>query len=139
MVWFAKRNVLFCSTFMKRNKKIYSLFQLASAIFMILALLWLTISAPFVFASQQHLAKYEKSASANSSADNNEEETNNPLTNTTEEKAPTSSSSFSEEYLHDHHTTDFFFSIALQFHKCENADEYVAYHGELLVPPPNLA
>ena len=123
---------------MKRNKKAYNLFQLASATFMILALLWLTVSAPFVFASQQHLAKYEKSAAANSSADNNEEESTNPLTNTTEEKAP-SSSSFSEEYLHDHHTTDFFFSIALQFHKCENADEYVAYHGELLVPPPNFS
>jgi len=138
MVWFAKPNVLFCSTFMKRNKKTYNLFQLASAIFMILALLWLTVSAPFVFASQQHLAKYEKSAPVDSPADSNEEESTNPLTNTTEEKAP-SSSSFSEEYLHDHHTTDFFFSIALQFHKCENADEYVAYHGELLVPPPNFS
>ena len=107
---------------------------------MILALLWLTVSAPFVFASQQHLAKYEKSAKADSPVENTEEETTNPLTNTTEEKAPTSSSSsFSEEYLHDHHTTDVFYSIVLQFHKCEHADIYVAYHGELLVPPPNRA
>ena len=107
---------------------------------MIVALLWLTISAPFVFASQQHLAKYEKSAKADSPVESGEEESSNPLNNTTEEKAPTcSSSSLSEEYLHDHHTADVFYSIVLQVHKCENADTYVAYHGELLVPPPNVA
>ncbi len=68
----------------------------------------------------------------------NEEETANPFGNTTEEKAP-SSTSFSEEYLHDHHTTDYFFSTVLQYHKCENAGTYIAFHGELLVPPPNVA
>ena len=62
----------------------------------------------------------------------------NPFGNTTEEKAPVSNS-FSEEYLHDHHSTDCFFSIVLQYHKCENADTYHAYHGELLVPPPNVS
>lgn len=68
----------------------------------------------------------------------NEEEAN-PLGNTTEEKAPNSLSSFSEEYLHDNHRSEYFFLIASQFHKCENANTYVAFHGELLVPPPNRA
>ena len=123
---------------MKRSRKIYSPFHLLSAVFMILALLWLTISAPFVVAAQQELARQDKTANATSPLAANEEETANPFGNTTEEKSP-SSSSFSEEYLHDHHKADYFFSIVSQYHKCEDSGTYVAYHGELLVPPPNAA
>ena len=139
MVWFEKCKVLFCITFMKRDKKKYNPFQLASAIFMILALLWLTVSLPFVFDSQQEHARQDKMANAGTPLNGNEEEAANPFGNTTEEKAPTGSSSLSEEYLHDHHITDHFFSLALQYHKLENAGTYIAFHGELLVPPPNLA
>jgi hypothetical protein len=122
---------------MKGYSKIYNPFHLLSAVFMILALLWLTISVPFVYACQQEFAKQDKMENAGSPLSVNEEEAN-PFGNTTEEKAP-GSGSFSEEYLHDHHSTDCFFSIVLQYHKCENADTYHAYHGELLVPPPNAA
>lgn len=104
---------------------------------MMVALLWLTMSAPFVYAGQQLQAKYDKMASTQNSSHTNDEESCNPFSNTTEEKAP--SSSFSEEYLHDHHTTDFFVSASMQFHKCEDAGTYNAFHGELLVPPPNQA
>ena len=104
---------------------------------MILALLWLTISAPFVYASLQEHASEDKIENIDSPFSANEEDTN-PFGNTTEEKAP-SSSSFSEEYLHDHHSTDCFFAIIMRQHKCENADTYHAFHGELLVPPPNAA
>lgn len=125
---------------MKGNRKTYNTVQRISAIFMIVALLWLTISTPFVFASQQHLAKQEKSNKATAPVSDNEEETTNPFGNSTEEKSPTTSTnSVSEEYLHDHCTLDYFFTIALQYHKCENAGTYTAYHGELLVPPPNVA
>jgi hypothetical protein len=122
---------------MKRYRKIYNPFHLLSAVFMILALLWLTISVPFVYASQQEHASQDK-VDNRGSLSGNEEEAANPFGNTTEEKSP-SSSSFSEEYLHDHHSTDCFFPIELQYHKCENADIYHAFHGELLVPPPNAA
>lgn len=124
--------------FMKENRKPYSHFQLASAVFMVAALLWLTISAPFVFAGQQKIAKQEKVATNGSPLAGTEEEAN-PFGNTTEEKTPTSGSSFSEEYLHDHHKAEYFFSITLRYHKCENAGTYVAFHGELHVPPPNVA
>jgi hypothetical protein len=123
---------------MRVNSKTYNLFQKNSAVFMILALLWLTISAPFVFASQQELAKHHKATNTASPLTQTEEESPNPLGNASEEKAP-STTSFSEEYLHDHHMPDHFFSIALQYYKCENAGTYIAYHGELLVPPPNVA
>jgi len=123
---------------MKGYRKKYSLLEHLSAVFMILALLWLTISAPFVIAAQHELAKQDKTANSASPLAGNEEGTANPFGNTTEEKAP-SSSSFSEEYLHDHHKADYFFSIVSQYHKCEDSGIYVAYHGELLVPPPNAA
>jgi hypothetical protein len=139
MVWIADCNVLFCSKFMTKNRKIYTIFQLASAAFMILALLWLTISAPFVFTYQEKLGEQGKMATSEVPSGNNEEEAANPFGNSTEEKAPTTSSSLSEEYLHDHHQTDHFFSIASQYHTLQNAGTYIAFHGELLVPPPNVA
>ena len=105
---------------------------------MMVALLWLTISTPFVFVSQQKLAKQDKIADTNSPLSGNEEEAANPFSSTTEEKNP-SSTSFSEEYLHDYYIADHFFSIVSQYHKCEKVSTYIAYHGELLVPPPNPA
>lgn len=116
----------------------YSPLQLCSAAFMILALLWLTVSAPFVIAAQQAVAKHAKVVVTPSAMDASDEEAANPFGNTTEEKAP-SNTTFSEEFLHDHHKTDYFFSVVSSYHKCENVSTYVAYHGELLVPPPNAA
>ena len=124
---------------MKRYQKIFNPFHLLSAVFMILALLWLTISIPFVYASQQEHAKENKMASASIPLAGNEEESTNPFGNNTEEKTPGNGSSFSEEYLHDHHITDHYFSVSLRYHKCGNADTYIAFHGELIVPPPNAA
>jgi predicted membrane protein len=123
----------FAAASMMSGKRTYNIFQLFSAVFMIAALLWLTISAPFVYAGQQQIAKQAKESQQQSSQD---EEAANPFANTTEEKAP-SSTSFSEEYLHDQHHTEHFFSISSRFFARENAGLYVAFHGELLVPPPN--
>jgi hypothetical protein len=124
---------------MRERKKIYTNYHRLSAFCMIVALFWLTISTPFVFASQQYAAEHGATASASLPATAGEEEAANPFgSNTTEEKTP-SSSSFSEEYLHDHHPAHPFFNSILQYHKGENAGTYVAFHGELLVPPPNRA
>jgi hypothetical protein len=123
---------------MKLNRKIYTSFQLSSAVFMIMALLWLTVSLPFVYDNQQKQSERDKIENASSSAENNEESTN-PFGNTTEEKNPNSSNSLSEEFLHDHYSHDHFFSIASQSYKRINVDTYIAYHGELDVPPPDVA
>jgi len=123
---------------MKGGSKKYNFYQRLSAAFMIVALLWLTISAPFVVAAQQKIAKQDRVENAISAFGGNEEEAANPFGNTTEEKAP-SNSTFSEEYLHDHHKTEYILSIVSQYHKCEDAGTYVAFHGELLVPPPNAS
>ena len=105
---------------------------------MIVALSWLTISAPFVFEQQQKIAKQNTCANADLPIAGTEEEAN-PFSGSTEEKAPKSLNTFSEEYLHDQHQSEYFFSITSQFHKGEDAGTYVAFHGELLVPPPNNA
>ena len=123
---------------MATGKKIYSIFQIGSAVLMILLLMWLTVSTPFVYASQQELAKSSKSSPVQSPMPDSEEESANPFGNSTEEKTPKNISSVSEEFLHDQHKTDYLFSIDLQYHKTENAGTYIAFHGELLVPPPNL-
>ncbi|MFM6924471.1 MAG: hypothetical protein ACKOU7_03145 [Ferruginibacter sp.] len=122
---------------MKRNRKIYSAFHLCSAVFLILALIWLTVSTPFVIASQQEAAKHTKEKNASPLA-GNEEESSNPLGNNTEEKAPTSTN-LSEEFLHSFHIISHFYAEISQYHKHENSGTYTAFHGELLVPPPNAA
>jgi len=107
---------------------------------MILTLLWLTVSTPFIMSFQEEMAKHGLAADASPlSAD--EDDTNNPLGNSTEEKPCSGSSSISlaEEYLHDTHKAEYLFSITSTYHKCENADAYTAFHGELLVPPPNFS
>jgi ABC-type transport system involved in cytochrome bd biosynthesis fused ATPase/permease subunit len=118
-----------------KTTALYTIFQKASAVLMILALVWLTVSLPVVSDSMKELAGQEMTNSPLTP----EEETSNPLNGTTEEKAPTSSSTVSEEYLHEHHKTDPFFLSAAQIHMLENAGTYTAFHGELLVPPPNQA
>lgn len=123
---------------MKKDLKPYKPLQLISAISMIMALLWLTISTPFVYNAQQKQAEqHGKIISHSPLADSSEEEDANPFGNNTEEKNSNSSNSFSEEYLHDHHSDEYFLSAISQFYKCENSDAYVAYHGELDVPPPD--
>lgn len=140
-VWFEKTMSLSCSSFpMRKRKKSYNIFQLVSAGFMILALLWLTVSTPFVYASVQKQTAESKTINTQSCpGDANEEDCTDPFGNTTEEKNLNSGSSFSEEYLHDQHIHDHFFSIAIQNYKCEDADIYTAFHGEVQVPPPNVA
>ncbi|MGG9970861.1 hypothetical protein ACQ33O_03610 [Ferruginibacter sp. SUN002] len=122
---------------MTKRKTTYTIFQKATAIFLMLNLLWLTVSTPFVAAAQQELAKQQKvlATEASSSDDGNSEDCTN---NNVEEKVP-SSTNLAEEFLHDHHITHHFFSVVSHYHKLENADNYIAYHGELHVPPPNAA
>lgn len=103
---------------------------------MILALVWLTVSTPFVFSAQQERASVEQITEEMPEA--SEEDTASPFSSTTEEKAP-SSTVLSEEYLHNHPHDNAVFSIVLRFHLRENARTYIAYHGELHVPPPNAA
>lgn len=73
---------------MERDRRKYNVSKILSALLLIMALLWLTISLPFVYSSQQELAKQNKAINDGSSRCNSEEEAASCFGNTTEEKAP---------------------------------------------------
>ena len=99
-----------------------------SSLFMIIALLWLTVSTPFVFASQQAQQKeIQKQAGTDKT----------PLSTTTEEKNESSVSTLSE-YLHDLNSMSHHFIVLTRIYKCHTSDLYYAYHPELLSPPPEV-
>lgn len=118
---------------MNKTKPAYYLFKhKLSSVLMIVALLWLTISIPFVYAAQtSHQALFSLLGE-----DQPEEECPNPLTNTTEERAESGLNNLSE-YLHEAHSLEHGFIILTKFEKCHADGLYFAFHPELHSPPPN--
>jgi len=108
----------------------FSLKPVISSVFMITALLWLTVSVPFVFASQQAQQK-EIQKQPRSSDDKN------PFSTTTEEKNESSVSTLSE-YLHDLNSMNYHFIVLTRIYKCHTSDVYYAFHPELISPPPKV-
>lgn len=112
----------------------------ASGIFMMLVLVWLTVSTPFVNSFQQQMAERERVENEKSGKGCTEKGPSdcNPFANTTEEKTESGSICFSEEYLHHYddliHTDD----DLLKHDNCGHSVLYIAFHGELLSPPPEL-
>ncbi|BDQ12774.1 hypothetical protein [Sediminibacterium sp. TEGAF015] len=121
---------------MRKRSTISIFLQKLNAAFFVLALIWLTISTPFVMVKQHD---HQACTNIDWPIDNGgEEESANPLNNTSEEK-PHSTNGFLEEYLHatDAIITLGFTSVA-HGHSL-HPEGYQAFHRELLVPPPNLA
>lgn len=109
-----------------------------SSILMLVTLLWLTMSIPFVYNAQEKISQDKIVLSHNHTA-NDDESSDNPLSNTTEEKCTNSFNTLSEEYLHHHFDEDFnHFSKNISDYHHGHEDTYVAFHGELLSPPPNV-
>mgnify|MGYP000941500486 CR=1 FL=1 len=121
---------------MKKNRA-YTIFEKASSIFLVATLLWLTVSTSFVSAFQEELAKQNKMVSAQSSVPGNSDDTSG-TTDNLEEKVPCSNN-LSEEFLHEFGGNHLYFATVSSYDKIENAGDYIAFHGELLVPPPNSA
>jgi hypothetical protein len=113
----------------------YSLNKLAACIIMMLSLLWLTVSTPFIYEAQKEL---EKQRHINIQAEDMQEgsEECNPFGNNTEEKTESGSTTLSEylQYIDElSHMTG-----TSHKHDCAHSFAvYVAFHGELLSPPPN--
>ena len=116
---------------MKKQRDLYGLRHFVSSWVMLLALLWLTVSTPFVFAAQQQRSDIQKQLFDPTP----EEECSNPFPNTTEEKTESGTSTLSE-YLHDMAAQEHSFEILESFFKCHPSDLYFAFHPELLSPPP---
>jgi len=111
---------------MKSGRRTSNLLKGVSAIFMVLALLWLTVSTPFVYAAGQDI-KIEKQEV--------DDDNSNPLNGTTEEKSESSVNTLSE-YLHDLHLMEHNFTTLTTFYKCHPSDLYFEFHPELISPPP---
>jgi hypothetical protein len=105
--------------------------SVASALLMLLALLWLTVSTPFVYACQQQLAAAAQNEGAAKAA-----QSNNPLAGTDEEKPGLGSSNVSE-YLHQTELASRAVRPLVKYEKCNASNLYLAFHPELLCPPPN--
>lgn len=111
------------------------LFRWASGIFMMLVLVWLTVSTPFVNGFQQQLVEREY-CDCDHHTDPEAAECN-PFANTTEEKTESSKSlNFSEEYLHEYNETIHTLDDLLKHANAGHCDLYLAFHGELISPPP---
>lgn len=119
---------------MKKEKNTYGTALKLSSLLMVVLLAWLTVSLPYVFASQQA----QKEVSKNQLLQLPQEEESNPLTNTTEEKTGNGISTLSEEYLHDAHSEEHHPNIVVKYYKCHPSDLYFAFHPELISPPPEV-
>lgn len=103
----------------------YSFAKYASGLFMILALLWLAVSTPFVNAAQQVQREHLPSCAGD----------DNPFSNTTEEKSESGTSLLSE-YLHEAMPVEHPSILISKIYKCHSQAVYFAYHPELISPPP---
>jgi hypothetical protein len=101
-----------------------NIFVLSGSSLMILMLLWLTVSAPFVNASRQEKAKQEKKMN-----------TASPLAGAEEEKVPSSPTTVNE-YLHENEELQHPAPDITATYKSHQSDLYIAFHGELVSPPP---
>jgi hypothetical protein len=102
--------------------------RLSSGLVMILALLWLTVSTPFIYAAQQQVEKAMTQEKPGDSEDV-------PLTNSTEEKTENGPTTISE-YLQELSQVDRPFIQIAKLYKCHAADIYFEYKPELISPPP---
>jgi hypothetical protein len=117
---------------MKTFNKRYKPLRFLTALLMMLTLAWLTVSLPFVNEARQKAA----AIALHEAGKNTDSNSTDPFGNTTEEKNPNTNNTLAEEFLHeqDEHTESYPFSI--QYNKCTSIAVYVAFHGELLSPPP---
>lgn len=115
---------------MDKNNQLFTLKHVLSSILMLAMLVWLTVCLPFVNESQQAAkAQTEQSDEAGQNNDGN------PLSNTNEEKSESGTSLLSE-YLHDISVVEHHFVTLTSFFKGHPSDLYLAYHPDLIIPPP---
>lgn len=113
---------------MRTKNLTYGVAQKLASIFLMISLLWLTVSTPFVNAC--HQTQQDITHEAPTGFDDT-----NPFSNTTEEKTESSVSSLSE-YLHEINSHHRHFVILDNTIKCHPDDIYFAFHPELISPPP---
>ena len=109
-----------------------------SSLLMLVTLAWLTISTPFVYDFQQKLKQIKLADISPGSVGNVDDKDgiNTMMPNPTEEKTETNSNNFSE-YLHHHDYVDDYNTAGIKYLISLSSELYIAFHGELLSPPPD--
>lgn len=113
---------------MKRSQYVYPARHMISSLLMVVTLLWLTVSTPFVFKAQQEQKKeIEKQSKLT--------DTSNPFSNTTEEKNESGANTLSE-YLHVLVSVENDFITIKRLYIQYPSKIYFEHHPELISPPP---
>lgn len=115
-----------------KAKHTYRLTESVSAAFMVLTLLWLTVSTPFIIEVQKEL----NTTCSTLPSEQSQEDNTNPFSGMNEEKSSEISIS---EYLHSGTALISRHSLNIEHADTQGADIYIAYYGELLSPPPEGA
>lgn len=106
---------------------------------MMMTMLWLTVSLPFIVENRIAYNIESKSSASDNLIDTQGEDAGFPQTGASEEKGSEGSNNFNEEYLHHHDGgTQIGLSPGKKAMHDLAQDAYCAFHGELLVPPPNV-
>lgn len=113
----------------------YSVKEKGISILLVLTLLWLTVSLPYISDAQQHATQIAAETGKTSLP---LDDSSNPVTGNPEEKAASGGiNTLSEEYLHHPEEILAMESITLSHSTYHLICFYEAFHGELLCPPPN--
>ena len=117
---------------MTKRKTLYTVKDVLASVLMLALLAWLTVCLPFVNQSQQ-AAKAQTEQSSKEKKSNHA----NPLTNTNEERSE-SGNSLLQEYLHEAAHLERHFTTLNSSFNGHPSDLYIAFHPELLIPPPEI-
>jgi hypothetical protein len=117
---------------MRQTASTFNPLQKIGSLLLILALVWLSVSTPYVYRFQQKTKTEKQAITAENETDCEE---GGLLNNTNEEKAESGPNTL-QEFLHEPHH--------LEHPSIEQVNEYghfeqkasVAYHPELISPPP---
>jgi hypothetical protein len=115
---------------MKKCKPLYTVKDAVTSVLMLALLTWLTVCLPIVNQSQKAAKVQTEQSSNDEKADDG-----NPLNNTNEEKSESGTSLLSE-YLHEVPVMERHFITLTTYYKCHPSALYIAFHPELIIPPP---
>ena len=113
----------------------YSVKEKGISFLLILTLVWLTVSLPYVCDAKKISVKAAQTTGKTSLPT---DQTNNPVSGNPEEKAASGGiNTLSEEYLHHPEEILAFEPSMIDHNSFHLICFYEAFHGELLCPPPN--
>lgn len=113
----------------------YSVKEKCISILLILTLVWLTVSLPYVCDAKKQSVKVDRTTGKTSLP---ADQTSNPVSGNPEEKAASGGiNTLSEEYLHHPEEILALEPATIDHNSFHLIGFYETFHGELLCPPPN--